>query len=90
MNMHRSKTHCAALLLCCCAASFAQTPDARQTTASAYLARGNDWLAKHEVERALADFDLAIASAPDFAACLKLNPRLRADLEQQIRQARRQ
>lgn len=38
--------------------------NSRVETASSYLERGNQWLKKGSVERAIADFDLAIASDP--------------------------
>lgn len=45
----------------------AQAQNLRATTSSSYVERGNEWHAKGEYERALADFDLAIASDPSNA-----------------------
>src|SRR5262245_20185793 len=47
-----------ALLTSCGAA--AQT--SRADSAKSYVARGNEWMKKGEIERAIADYDLAIAS----------------------------
>ena len=41
-----------------------QAQNLRAATASSYIERGNEWLAKGEYERALADYDLAIATDP--------------------------
>ncbi len=38
-----------------------------RASAASYLERGNAWAAKGEWERAIADFDLAIAFDPSFA-----------------------
>ena len=55
----------------CCwlslATAMAQPLTSRSVTASAYIERGAAWFAKGEYERALADFDLAIASDPGHA-----------------------
>src|SRR5262245_16151234 len=45
----------------------AQPLTSRSATASTYIERGNAWSAKGEYKRALADYDLAIASDPTFA-----------------------
>ena len=50
------------LTICCLPPALAQPQNLRAATASSYLERGNAWFAKGEYERALADFDLAIAS----------------------------
>src|SRR5262245_6432620 len=44
--------------------AMAQPLSSRSATASAYIKRGGAWFAKGDYERALADFDLAIASDP--------------------------
>ena len=41
-----------------------RTENSRAASAASYLERGNQWLAKGDLERALADYDLAIASDP--------------------------
>src|SRR5262245_54160768 len=46
------------------AITVAQPLASRSATASAYIKRGGAWFAKGEYERALADFDLAVASDP--------------------------
>src|SRR5215510_11655674 len=84
MSLCRIRTTSAMILglLCCVMTSFsaAQTQNSRLLTANTYLERGKDWFAKQELNKAIADFDLAIASAPDFgvayynrgtAKCLK-------------------
>jgi len=45
----------------------AQAQASRAATAATYLERGNAWFAKGEWARAMADFDLAIASDPNLA-----------------------
>lgn len=54
------------LLVLAAPAVEAQT-SSRELTASSYLDRGNGWLAKGEIERAIADYDLAIATDPRLA-----------------------
>jgi tetratricopeptide (TPR) repeat protein len=49
------------------ATAMAQPLTSRSVTASAYIERGATWFVKGEYERALADFDLAIASDPGHA-----------------------
>src|SRR5262245_17380706 len=70
MYIYRSRAACAliATLLCWFMASLAsaQTPGSRLATANSYLERGAQWFAKRELEKAIAEFDLGIASAPDF------------------------
>lgn len=39
----------------------AQAPTSRMASAASYLERGNEWLAKGELDRTIADYDLAIA-----------------------------
>ena len=46
---------------------YVHAQTSRAATASSYLARGSEWHAKGEYERALADFDLAIATDPSQA-----------------------
>src|SRR5262249_39842078 len=46
------------------AAVMAQAQTSRADSAGSYLERGNEWMKKGDVERALADYDLAIASDP--------------------------
>src|SRR5215468_5590598 len=38
-----------------------QAQNSRAYSAASYLERGNAWMAKGEIERAIADYDLAIA-----------------------------
>src|SRR5262245_52133479 len=47
------------------AAANVEAQTSRASSASSYLERGNQWLAKGELDRAIADYDLAIA----FDAC---------------------
>ena len=49
------------------ATAVAQPLASRSATAISYIERGGAWLAKGELERALADYDLAIASDPNLA-----------------------
>ncbi len=49
------------------AIAVAQPLTSRSDTAISYIERGNAWLAKSEWERAIADFDFAIASDPNLA-----------------------
>ena len=55
----------------CCwlspATAVAQPLTSRSVTAISYIERGAAWLAKGELERAIGDFDLAIASDPGHA-----------------------
>ena len=44
---------------------LAQNP--RAVSASSYLERGNEWQRKGELDRAIADFNIAIAFDPNFA-----------------------
>lgn len=55
------------LLLFVSTALIAQAQTSRADTAASYLDRGKAWAAKGELERAIADFDLAIASDPSLA-----------------------
>jgi tetratricopeptide (TPR) repeat protein len=48
-------------------AAVAQPLTSRSATASAYIDRGNVWISNGEYERAIADYDLAIASDPSYA-----------------------
>src|SRR5262245_34912178 len=51
-----------ALTLCWVAPeTAAQSQASRAASAASYLERGNSWMAKGEVDRAIADYDLAIA-----------------------------
>jgi len=47
-------------------AAAAQPLTSRSATANSYLERGNVWFAKGDLERAIADYGLAIASDPNF------------------------
>src|SRR5262245_49462751 len=50
------------ILLCLVtAAANVQAQTSRASSAASYLERGNQWLAKGEWDRAIADYDLAIA-----------------------------
>src|SRR5262245_41075594 len=49
------------------AVTMAQALTSRSATASTYIERGNAWFAKGDYEHALADFDLAVASDPNYA-----------------------
>src|SRR5262245_9581677 len=50
------------LTLCWLApATAAQAQTSRASSAAAYLERGNEWMKKGDLERAIADYDLAIA-----------------------------
>src|SRR5262245_30240215 len=42
-------------------AAYGQAQTSRASSAASYLERGNSWMAKGEIERAIADYDLAIA-----------------------------
>src|SRR5262245_2310546 len=56
--------------ICCWlspAAAVAQPLTSRSVTAISYVERGAAWLAKGELERAITDFELAIASDPNLA-----------------------
>ncbi len=46
----------------------AEAQTSRTSTANSYLDRGNSWFLKGELERAIADFDLAIGTDPHLAA----------------------
>ncbi|HEX4947773.1 MAG TPA: hypothetical protein VFZ34_13970 [Blastocatellia bacterium] len=52
------------------ASAVAQSQRSRQMTANSYFERGNDWFAKRELDKAIADFDLAIATASEFAGLI--------------------
>ena len=52
-------------IFCCLATTRAQ--NSRAATAASYLERGAAWVSKGELDRAIADFDLAIASDPTLA-----------------------
>jgi tetratricopeptide (TPR) repeat protein len=45
-----------------------QAQSSRAATAASYLDRGNSWAVRGELDRAIADYDLAIASDPTSAA----------------------
>src|SRR5262245_18035392 len=51
----------AALIWVIMAAAIAQPQTSRASSAASYLERGNQWLEKGEWDRAIADYDLAIA-----------------------------
>src|SRR5262245_42415798 len=56
--------------ICCWlspAIAVAQPLTPRSATAISYIERGAAWLSKGDLERAIADFDLAIASDPNLA-----------------------
>ena len=48
-------------------AESAQTQGSREATAASYLDRGNSWATKGELDRAIADFNLALQFDPRFA-----------------------
>src|SRR4030095_15081780 len=50
------------LFLLALTAPVAQAQTSRAATAASYLARGHVWYAKGELDRAIPDYDLAIAS----------------------------
>src|SRR5262245_63356294 len=50
-----------------CWSAHAQAQNSRAATAASYLDRAAGWLSKGELDRAIADFDLAIASDPTIA-----------------------
>ncbi|MDQ3010635.1 MAG: tetratricopeptide repeat protein, partial [Acidobacteriota bacterium] len=50
-----------------CLASVAAGQGSRTDSAKAYIERGNGWFKKGEVERAIGDYDLAIATDPHLA-----------------------
>src|SRR5262245_26846177 len=52
------------LLLVPIAAAVAQAQTSRATSAASYLERGVSWMEKGEIDRAIADYDLAIAFDP--------------------------
>src|SRR5262245_49990278 len=56
---------CVSLLLCGSLVCWAQDP--RAVSAMSYLERGNEWQSKGELDRAIADFNLALTFDPDFA-----------------------
>src|SRR5262245_34151933 len=45
----------------------AQAPASRVKSAASYFARGNEWQAQREFDRAIADYDIAITFDPNFA-----------------------
>src|SRR5262245_22233402 len=45
----------------------ANAQNSREAMASSYIERGNIWMARGEYDKAIADYDLAIASAPSAA-----------------------
>src|SRR5688572_20314111 len=53
--------------------TVAQSLNSRSATASAYIERGNTWIARGDYQRALADFDLAVASDPGNAVAYYIN-----------------
>src|SRR5262249_61930701 len=55
---------CVGMLFWLAAAVMAQPQTSRADSAASYIERGNEWMKKGNVERALADYDLAIASDP--------------------------
>jgi hypothetical protein len=61
-----------AALLLVLTASMAQAQISRTATAASYLERGNAWYAKGELERTLADYDLALSLDPRHAAAYRL------------------
>ena len=52
---------CSHLFLVLLIGAAAHAQPSRTASAASYLSRGNDWLAKGELDRAIADYDLAIA-----------------------------
>jgi len=63
MNSQRILTTSIICLLTMCSLSLAEveTQNPQADTAASYLERGNEWMAKGELDRAIADYDLAIA-----------------------------
>src|SRR5262245_48213345 len=57
---HMSR-HICVLFCLLCLTTFARAQTSRAASAASYLERGNEWLAKGELDRAIADYDLAIA-----------------------------
>src|SRR5262245_7314941 len=66
--MARLTVHLSAILLLVLVASATQAQTSRAASASAYIDRGNEGMAKGEWERAAADYDLAIAFDPSSIA----------------------
>ncbi len=64
--MNRQYRLVALLVLSCCLGwlapppASAQSSGSRASSAASYLQRGNEWLARGELDRAIADYDLAI------------------------------
>jgi len=63
MNSQRILTTSIICLLTICSLSQAvvQAQNSRAATAASYLERGNEWMANGEWDRAIDDYDLAIA-----------------------------
>jgi tetratricopeptide (TPR) repeat protein len=67
LMMTRPNLHLLTIILLVLGGSTAWAQTSREATATAYIDRGNGWMAKGELNRAIADFDLAVASAPAYA-----------------------
>ena len=52
---------CSLLFLVFLIDAAAHAQPSRTASAASYLSRGNDWLVKGEFDRAIADYDIAIA-----------------------------
>ena len=52
------------VLALACTLASGQAQNSRAESANSYLERGNSWLVKGEIERAIADYDLAIVFKP--------------------------
>ena len=50
-----------------CATVSAQPQPSRTASANSYLERGNGWMKQGELERAITDYDLAVATDPRLA-----------------------
>src|SRR5205085_545330 len=56
--------HIGALLLFVLMTTLGQAQTSRASSAASYLDRGNNWYTKGELDKAIADYDLAITFAP--------------------------
>ena len=62
------------------ATTAARAQSSRAKSAASYFARGSEWLARGEFDRAMADF----------AQCVALKPDMKSSLEQRINQLKAQ
>src|SRR5262245_61356768 len=58
---------CIALPLLLILTSFARSQNSRAASAASYRQRGDQWLAQGEPDRAIKDYNLALAFAPESA-----------------------